>query len=374
MKIAILTQPLGQNYGGIMQAYALQKVLRDFGHEVVTINRWPDKRSVIVRLALPFKPLIYKLLGRKPVRKLSADESKYIYMGMTDFVKKYINLSEVISSTTNLKSHYNKHGYDLVVVGSDQVWRPKYSPNIYNFFGDFLEEDAKCISYGASFGVDVWEFEESQTRSCRELVKRFGAVSVRESSAVDLCQEKLGVQAQQVLDPTLLLGPEDYEKLLGDLESTGETGVLKYILDNSEQKTQLVQHAAKCLGIKIFSAQPARHLSDQRAKNIDELKYPQVQQWVMSFRNAEFVVTDSFHGCVFSIIFNKPFLVVGNAERGLSRFNSLLQLFGLEDRLVSTAVDLENLKFNDNDIDWGKVNHILNIERAKSMAFISSWV
>lgn len=159
MKIAILTQPLGKNYGGIMQAWALQKVLRDLGHDVTTIDRQSDERPFIKKVLLPFRPLIFKVMGRRLVPELSHEQSQHIYLGMNSFIKNNIKVSELINSTASLKEHYKCYGYDLVVIGSDQVWRPQYSPNIYNFFVDFLEQGDKAISYAASFGVDSWEFE-----------------------------------------------------------------------------------------------------------------------------------------------------------------------------------------------------------------------
>jgi len=373
MKIAILTQPLGNNYGGIMQAYALQKVLRDLGHDVVTIDRQRDKRSLIKKILLPFKPVIYKLLGRRHPRKLTHEQNKYVYFGMTSFIRKNIQLSEPIYNSADLKAHYQENSYDLVIVGSDQVWRPKYSPNIYNFFGDFLKNDDKSISYAASFGVDEWEFDEEQTRQCKKLIQKFNAISVRESSAIELCKGNLGVEAELVLDPTLLVTADDYESLLSGRKSGGQGKVLKYILDESEQKKQLTEQVIQLLCKPLFNAQPIRSINDPSALDIEEYKYPTVESWIMSFRDADFVITDSFHGCVFSIIFNKPFIAIGNYERGLSRFESLLSLFGLSDRLImDDEVSIKPLI--DKGIDWESVNFKLAGYQEKSISFLNKCV
>lgn len=369
MKIAIMTQPLGSNYGGIIQAYALQKILRDLGHDVVTIDRQHNKRSFVIRSLRPFKSTIYKILGRKVTRKLSSEQNKYIHSGMTDFIDRYIQLSKPINSNASMKSHYQKANYDLVVVGSDQVWRPKYSPSIYNFFMDFIKEEDKSIAYAASFGTDEWEFDKAQTKHCKDLIKRFDAISVREISAVRLCKEKLGVDAQLVLDPTMLITGDEYGKLLPNRKPQEEGRILRYILDDSKNNNDIINQVATQLDKLIFTAQPARKLTDTNSDNMDEYKYPCVEEWIMSFRDADFVVTDSFHGCVFSIIFNKPFIAIGNKERGLGRFESLLTIFGLSDRLVlDNNIDIQALVKK--EIDWKEVNFRLIEYKAASMSFL----
>jgi len=377
MKIAILTQPLGKNYGGIMQAWALQKVLRDLGHDVTTIDRQSDERPFIKKLLLPFKPLIFKVLGRRLYPELSPEQSQYVYSGMTGFIKNNMQMSQPINSTASLKEHYKSQGYDLVVVGSDQVWRPQYSPNIYNFFVDFLEEGDKAISYAASFGVDNWEFDSNQTQICKELAQKFNAISVREKSAVDLCKDQLGVEAQFVLDPTLLVSAAQYEELLTDHSSKNKGKVLTYVLDRNTSKENIINQVAQHLNKEIFTAQPikdvreATHASD--FKIVDDYKYPAVEEWISSFRDADFVITDSFHGCVFSIIFNKPFIAIGNKERGLSRFHSLLSTFQLTDRLV-LGDEKAILELVDQKVDWESVNTLLTEYQVSSKEFLSASV
>src|SRR5690606_24010101 len=138
-----------------------------------------------------------------------------------------------------------KNKYDLVVVGSDQVWRPKYSPNIYNFFVDFIGRGGKSISYAASFGVDEWEFNEKQTFRCKELIRKFDAVSVREQSAITLCKEKFDSDAELVVDPTLLILAKDYETLVIKQGLQGKGKVLKYVLDEDAETKAFVNNVAQ---------------------------------------------------------------------------------------------------------------------------------
>ena len=374
MKIAILTQPLGKNYGGIMQGWALQQVLTCMGHEVVTIDRQPDKRSLFIRLLLPFKPLIFKVLGRKYIPSLSAQQSDYVFAGLVNFVNKNMVMSEPINSTPQLKAHYQQNQYQLVVVGSDQVWRPRYSPNIYNFFVDFIEPNDKAITYAASFGVDEWEYDHEQSQTCKKLAQRFNAVSVREKSAIDLCKNQLGIEAEFVLDPTLLVSASDYGKLIIDKNTKAKGKVFSYLLDPSNQKQALVEEVAQHLNKATHSGLPAKDPRNAASSNdfaqIDDYKYPTVEAWISGFRDADFVITDSFHGCVFSIIFNKPFIAIGNIDRGLSRFHSLLNTFNLTDRLV---LDNEKaiLELVNKPLDWESVNALLAKHQKSSKEFLA---
>lgn len=370
MKIAILTQPLGKNYGGIIQAYALQQVLIELGHEPTTVNRF-SKIPLYIKALMPAKPLIYKVLGRKYYKNLSKEQEAYVYGDMKSFISNYMSFSKPILNTKDLKRYFKKGKFDIAVVGSDQVWRPKYSPDIYNYFGDFLGNKKQIISYAASFGVDNWEFTKKQTDTCKKLVKKFKAVSVRESSAIDLCHQYLGADAELVLDPALLLRKDDYQKVISSCKGIKKnSGILTYILDRNETKTEIVSYVKHKLKKETFSAQPKRLLDDTSSKNIEDYKYPPVEQWLSSFKDADFIVTDSFHGTAFSVIFNKPFIAIGNAERGLSRFKSILGLLGLEERLIlDTDTDKIDTLINQ-EIDWSNVNSVLSDYKEKSKSFL----
>lgn len=140
MKIAILTQPLKSNYGGMLQAFALQKVIKRLGHEVVTIDRKNNRRSLIRNFLSLSKSFLIRALSKKSTGRFSTKQYQTIFHNTSDFIKKNIVLSEVIDTENKIKQHFNKQNYDAVVVGSDQTWRPRYSPSIYNFYLDFLED------------------------------------------------------------------------------------------------------------------------------------------------------------------------------------------------------------------------------------------
>lgn len=343
MKIGIITLPLHTNYGGILQAYALQAVLERMGHDVCLI----EERRGPLSLPLWKAPLSYgkrilkNILGHPcPIfyeRKVNR-ETPIVRQNTDKFINIYIK-RRIVDSFSDL----NENDFDAIVVGSDQIWRPKYFPHIEHAFLDFTKDwNIKRIAYAASFGTDDWEYNSKQTSECGRLLRMFDAVSVREDLGVDLCKRYFGVEAQHVLDPTMLLVKEDYIKLFEAANTPKSNGnLLCYILDETEEKTALIKSIAGEKGLIPFNV---KSISDDINSPLSERIQPSLEQWLRGFYDADFVITDSFHACVFSIIFNKPFIVYGNVNRGMSRFISLLNMFGLKDRLVSTVDEICNLK------------------------------
>lgn len=369
MRIGVLTLQLHNNFGGILQAYALQKVLKDFGHNVVLIDK-----SRYVSLGPWYKryPIYIKrginryILGKDIIVKADVEQNrvpKTIAKYTEPFIEKYIR-----RVYTKDFSNIREKDFDVLIVGSDQIWRPKYFfSKIENAYLDFAKEwKIKRITYAASFGTEEWEYTEEQTNNCAALLKKFNAVSVRESSAVQLCSDNFGVKAEQVLDPTILLCKEDYIKLFKDYNTAQSDGNLFcYILDEGEEKKSIIDCIAKEKGLKPFYVNSRYEELDAPLE--ERIQQP-VEKWLRAFNDAEYIVTDSFHACVFSIIFNKPFIVYGNRERGLSRFKSLLSIFGLEERIVSTKE--EATKAISEPIDWERVNEVHRQWKEKSMSFL----
>ncbi|MGF2390652.1 MULTISPECIES: polysaccharide pyruvyl transferase family protein [Klebsiella] len=275
-------------------------------------------------------------------------------------------------SVGELTDVINSGGFNAVVVGSDQTWRPRYSPRIDSFFLDFLSENKKIkkIAYASSFGTDDWEFTNEQTAKFSKLLKEFHSVSVRENSAVTLSSEHLGVSPEHVLDPTLLLDRKVYLELIKDVSSKGRGNVFNYVLDKSQEKKDVIQSVCKLLGKDFFATYPEHSEKEIRSiKNYAEYIYPPIEEWIRSFYDADFVITDSFHGTVFSIIFNKPFISIGNERRGKARFTSLLRMFNLENRLVSHASDINSELINES-IDFDMVNSKLDEMKMQSLTFL----
>jgi len=364
MKIGILTLPLHFNYGGILQAYALQTVLERMGNNVEIID-YPfghPKKSWIKWSKIWLRRTLSILCGKKIYVFYEQKEKKLmpIMCQYTNrFINTYINKSEYHNELTSV----SKDKYDAIVVGSDQVWRKKFSKDIKTAYLSFTADwNIKRISYAASFGTDEWEYSNIETNECKKAVKLFSAVSVREKSAVKVCRDYLNTEAEQVLDPTMLLAKEDYIALVERNNTPKSSGTLfSYILDYTAEKDAVVSDIARHGNLIPFRVNAIE--GNHRCPIEKRIAKP-VEQWLRAFMDAEMIVTDSFHACVFSILFNKPFVVIANPQRGLARFRSLLDIFGLTDRLESANAYIP--------IDYKKVNKVLKKERARSLEFLKN--
>jgi hypothetical protein len=363
MKLGILTQQLHSNYGGLLQAWALQQTLTRMGHEVWIIRREyprPKDINIIHRYASSMYHGLLQLLGReKPAVKISEQHVAIIRQYTNQFIKsKYTHLTPLIYNEKELSKYINCNGFDGYVVGSDQVWRPKFSPAIGNFFLDFAKNISgiKRIAYAASFGVDFWEYNIEETAMAKELAPLFDMISVREDAGIKLVKDYLGLDAYHVLDPTLLMSTDDYINLINSStcplkESNGE--LFSYVLDSKESVQNIIDIVVRATHYRPYYCYAKRRVKTREdLLSIEECVMPPVEQWIKSFIDAKMVITDSFHGTVFSILFNKPFWVVINEERGASRFKSLLSLFNLDNRVVTSQASIDW----HSPIDWDVVN------------------
>lgn len=365
MKIAILTLPLHTNYGGILQAYALQTVLERMGHEVEHLQPGVTYPPLHPTWQMPL------VWGKRLIRKyLGGDRKLPIFEHPQKWIRK--NTDKFIAD--NLHCRYLKpedwketlaEDYDIFVVGSDQVWRPCMSGQIEWYLTGFLgHEKVNRIAYAASFGVDSDEFSEDEKKLARSLVPLFNAVSVREESGIKQCRDIFGVDAVCTLDPTMLLSSDDYDKL--SVKAPASAGnLLTYILDESQRTDEIIDNVAKELGLTPFWVNVKVERGDKESK-LSNKQQPLVENWLRGFKDAEYVITDSFHACVFSILFKKPFICIGNDFRGMARFNSLLGHFGLMDRLI--PIDSDHIPSS--EIDWTKVDAILKEKRKESFDFL----
>lgn len=375
MKIGIITLPFNSNYGGLLQAFALQSVLKQMGHEVWSVNRRNRIMPFKIKVLSSSNRLIKSILNRKigVIRSwATAKEELIIDQHTNRFISENIRTTDFLKSEKAFAG-LTRYGFDAYVVGSDQVWRPKYSPVLENHFLGFINDNEKMkrISYAASFGVDNWEYTPQQTEECRKLVSKFNAVAVREDSAVKLCKDNFGIEALQVLDPTLLVAKEEYIRLVekDNIPKCNGT-LLTYVLDKSPDKQEFIKKIARETGLTEVSIMPESLFRDAGRKKINDCIYPPVTAWLRGFMDAEYVVTDSFHGTAFAIIFNKPFLALGNAKRGLTRFTSLLKIFGLEDRII-LSVDSHLTEKLYVPIDFQRVNEILKARQHVAFTFLT---
>ena len=347
MKLAIITQPLFDNYGGILQCYALQTILQRMGHEVEVLKRRGPKERLslwlfLLRCVSVIKCIIRRyILGQKQWAIIKPWATWYVpdkrqrktsahRKFLRQFIHEHFHQSSLLTSTDDMARWANTHPCDAFVVGSDQVWRGAYNADVTESFCSFLPDTdpRRRIVYAASFGTEYVDISPEKLPECRRLAQFFSAVSVREQSAIRLAKEALGIDPQWVLDPTMLLTADDYRSLWQHEESQWE-GITTYVLDASEEKSQLQHDVSQALSLPVNAL--LLPPINQDGKPVDMIP---VEVWLKAFAQASFVITDSFHGCVFSIIHRKPFIAIANRERGIDRFTSLLGYFGLMDRLI----------------------------------------
>lgn len=378
MKIGIITLPLHTNYGGNLQCYALQTILKQMGHIAINVNiQYPKAHlSLKERPKLYWKRLKNKLKGDKIGGIIFYEEKeayfKYAYSKYANrFIKHHITLTDKIYVEEDDFKELSLMDFDLFIAGSDQIWRIPYTyPSIKPYFLHFLENsNIKRFAYAASFGTDEHEFTNKQCSICNTLIQQFEAISVREESAIKLIKDIYQWKCMNptlVLDPTLLLDRSHYLKLITNTHTKPNTGKLfYYILDPTNQKTNFIDQISQAISMKPFTVYSSGYnITDKRPPKA----MPPIEQWLQAFNDAEYIITDSYHGCIFAIIFNKPFIAYGNIERGLARFTSLLKLFNLENRLITTN-DIPQSVYQDK-IDWDFVNTNLTRWREYSLDFL----
>ena len=254
MRIGILTLPLHTNYGGILQAYALQTVLERMGHQVVVFDK-PFEYTPLPIWKMPYvytKRLIKKYIlrdGTEIFQEQNGYRRSVISRKYTQpFIEKYIH-RYIYRGFSDIK----ESDFDAIVVGSDQVWRMMYFEGFYNDLNDadaFLAFtdgwNIKRVSYAASFGTDTTDVRPECLDACKAALSKFDGVSVREKSGVDVCKNPFGVDAAWVLDPTMLLNTEDYKNLFVDQTLPDSQHILaSYVLDETPAIEQLRERIAE---------------------------------------------------------------------------------------------------------------------------------
>jgi hypothetical protein len=268
MRVAVITLPLHTNYGGLLQAYALRTAVGSLGHDVTVLDL-KEKMPAPKGIRAPFKyagRAFRRLLkgsdGPEVFReKRYARELPVLSANVSPFVRKNIN-PRMIGSYTEIK----EGEYDAFVVGSDQVWRPRYFDPIEDAYLAFTAGwDVRRIAYAASFGTDELEYEYMQLEACSKLLEKFEGVSVREDSAVRLCEEWLDCdRALHVLDPVMLLDAAEYQKIAAGAKNRLAKGkVVTYILDRSEEKRHVIDFVRKVSGMDVHDCSVYPYVNDR---------------------------------------------------------------------------------------------------------------
>lgn len=306
------------NCGAMLTCYALQETLKMLGYTVSVIDfgYW-----------------------NKEYRK-----STHI-----NFAKKYLNTTKMFKSAKSLAETNNI--FDNFIVGSDQIFRYWNGNFNYLYYLDFVENNKKKIACAASFGINRFEAPEKYRIFYEYYLNRFDSISVREDSGITICKESFNKDVVRILDPVFLIDKAKYEEIISTSRLQYDNYILHYVISNSNIDNFIDQLAKlyKCNIIKVH-------------------KNEKIEDWLYLIKNAKLIVTDSFHGTCFSIIFNKDFVCYPTVQDGAERLSSLLNIFGLQENIYYDFKNIENIC----KIDYKNVNNVIQKEKNRSIMWLNS--
>lgn len=356
-KAALITCHNIKNYGSVYQTYATTVIFKDFGYDVTVIDyQRPGTDSKGFRT----KTLSESHLAKKPLLKYIYPYVLRVSFNKMDgvfssFLATYVKTTS-LRYLTEEELRQERPRADLYISGSDQIWNSEINGRIERpYFLSFLPDDAKRISFASSFGkTSLTDMEKSETY---QLLSKYDWLSTRETSGAEIIRD-LGLNADLVLDPTLWLSRNQWEQLAKPVHCP-KRYILVYQLHRNKKMDRYVRHLEKkyrmpCLRVDLYY-----HYIVKSGRHII---CPSPGQLITLIENAEYVVSDSFHMTVFSIIFNKKFLSIFSENSFNDRIANILKLFQLENRQLTDYSDFEQLK---RDIDFEAVNRILNKKQSQ---------
>ena len=360
MKIAVITLHRVYNYGSALQAYATQRVLENLGHDVQIIDYITEQRTKKRIFLAPSKS--GALHGIRGLAYRCAKVFSLILKEMTfgSFVRKNLRLTCKYVTAQDLETMPQKA--DVYITGSDQTWNSDYNEGVdRGFFLDFLPENARRISFVASFGKN--ELSADEVEQTRKYISRYCALSVREEQACKILAALGRKDAVQLIDPTLQISKDAWCALASKRLVKKPYLILMLLYNEDNHATEFARKIADEKGLKLVKIS-WEMLKPQMVDQLFTHRSP--SDFLSLFQHADFVVTNSFHGVAFSINFEKQFIVVPRNEFN-SRIESLLNLTGLSNRMISTFEELGKYR---EVIHYERIEQILDDERKKACDFL----
>lgn len=353
MKIGILTFHYSNNYGAVLQCFALKNFLERLNHEVIIINRLPNKPHLL-------KQIYYFIL-----KYINIHSSIYGWLSfnkereklLAPLTKKYYNSKQLKNSL--------KLNFDAIIVGSDQIWRYDNKFADYNYYLDYIAPELypkiKKIAYAASFGLNYWD---GDIHIVSQLLSQFKSVSVREESGVDICKRLFSIDAKKVLDPTFLLPINQYPSIS---KPQFHMNVVSYFL--GQNKTELVTKMQKISVEKKYTYIDLYSIGCYSHKKIPE--HINITNWLSYIKMSDFIITNSYHAMVFSILYHKNFAIIALESGGTTRIKSALNELDLNSySLYYDSIEDFMANFKKQEIDWDKTDNLIQKLRKDSIEFI----
>lgn len=324
-EIGIMNVWFTNNYGAMLTAYASQELLKSQGYLPKIIKFIPEE--------------YYLETYYNDISENFADK----YLDMTSLYKNYNELQNINNLTNTF------------FIGSDQLWR--YVPEKWHdcFYLDFADGNKKKIAHSVSFGPENYPADWEHLIYTKYFVQQFDHISVRENNAVNMCKELFGCTAEHILDPLIIADKSIWTNLTTNAKDKTVPEITSYILDETKEIDKMLDYISNRLNKSIT--------------NISNRKLA-TEDWLYKIENCELLVTDSFHGLCFAIIFNKPFICLLNQLRGTARIKSILNTFNLHNHYIKTPSDIKERDDLFAELDYTHINQILESERLKHINWV----
>lgn len=345
MRIGIITFHWAVNYGAVLQAYALQKVLREKGFDAEVIN---------------YRPYLVNL--KQVLLRIKKFDVQYFLkmINLNRFIKSNIKLSEKRYLTNKQLTKYCKN-YDTYICGSDQIWNTSFTlkaegkPTL-SYYLNFAPDNKKRISYAASLGTDT--LSNDVIKVIKPELEKFTSISVREFSGKKILDD-IQLSNQLVLDPTLLLDIEYYDELISNSKTNHiNQELFVYVIHENQVNADKI---CEYISDKLYGKRFINYGNSSIG----------IEDWINLIQKSEIVLTNSYHGMIFSIIYNKPFIVVPVEGVPMNnRIDTLLQLTGLQERLVQEFREEEVMNILGRKIEWEEVEKKLDFLKKESIYYL----
>ena len=357
-KLGILTFHSVSNYGAVLQAYALSKTILDKGYncEIIDYQNNEIKKEYKIFSKNKINLKHPKLMINNILMIPHIKQRNKIF---SQFRKNYLHISE---KQYNELTFPDKDEYEAIIAGSDQIWNFRCNGNDTHYLLDFVDKkECKCYSYAASLGAKTLSEEEKKVY--KNLLEDFEEISVREHSSALMLEEILHKKIRTSVDPTLLLTKNDWAKLKTD--TLEKNYVLVFLMSHSDKILSDAYRFAqkrkkKLIYINMYKA--------HQPKEYNSVYSATPKEWLGLIANADYIITNSFHGTVFSIIFERQFTVLPINDKGKNeRLIQLLEITGLQQKLQNYSID-----FKEEDINYIEVNEKIKEERKKDLLYLDS--
>lgn len=338
----------------------------NIGHNVLLLNHSFSHNNYGAMMVAYSMERIVERLGYNPTTLLFSNSNHTEIFD--SFKKRYLH-------TTKEYELYDYRGlvklnkdYDTFITGSDQVWRNwSFNNNLYRWYIDFADGSKNIISYAASFGFNYFDEKGISTTKIEKLLKSYTGISVRENSGIDICKKYFNTDAKWVIDPTQLLEASDYEKIIeGDkAEPPCKEPYLAYMIfpedENATEKTyDFINKIASELNLKAI---PLLSKEGEKQKTIGE--------WLATIKFADFIITESFHGTMFSLIFKRPMLILALDETERNRLPDFFEKIDyLQERVLYSLEEQKAIKLAKDEIDWNEVYRRRKIAQNEALEFL----